>query len=169
MNNHVEWYVTECGKVDCWCRCIFTQPDSDDLEHCIAPADALSKEDAERIVAEHNERPKLLAEIERLKAKLEKAEKAVAARDELLAKAPCPSKLDKDGDFVDRWVAWLELAEEAAKQVPDPTDDPRLRAIQARMDATDRLATLRKERIASLQRRIRELTTAARTATESKP
>lgn len=54
------WYVTECITPDCWCRCISTHPTSDAMDYCVAPSGAVTKEHAEQIVAEHNERPRLL-------------------------------------------------------------------------------------------------------------
>lgn len=50
------WYVKTCNQgKNCWCRIITSKKGSDDLEDCVVPSGAISKDDAELIVRVMNE------------------------------------------------------------------------------------------------------------------
>jgi len=78
-----KWYVTECSTSDCWCRCIGTAPDSDDMQDYIVPSGSIHRADAEQVVAEHNERPDLLKTIAELRRELAEAQQKIAVMQSL--------------------------------------------------------------------------------------
>lgn len=52
---HEKWHIVTCSAGEsCWCRIITTNPESDDMEYCVVPSGAISKEVAEHVVNLHN-------------------------------------------------------------------------------------------------------------------
>ena len=90
----VPWFVGSCsGGEACWCRTISEKPDTDpaadNLEFCIVPSGAISKENAEWVVMAREALPYWLAKnkementIASLKAQLELAATTVSGVNE---------------------------------------------------------------------------------------